>query len=267
MNKPFLIRIIFVPLSLSILFGLLSDFYPCAAETIDLRISLFAQADAVTGNTNEKDNALQQAQNETYLYWSIKSVGPIFTPIFIVDSVIFLTLAITNWLAIRRDNIMPATLMSQFVELLDKKEYQAAYELAKESDSSQGKIFAAGLAKMSAGYATAEKMMNDIAEEEIMVLEHRLSFLALIASVSPMIGLLGTVVGMIQTFCVIAQSGIAPNASDLAGGISMALLTTAIGLFIAIPALIFYEILRNKLAKIVFEMSTQTEKIMGRFKT
>ncbi|MDR2643191.1 MAG: MotA/TolQ/ExbB proton channel family protein [Planctomycetaceae bacterium] len=249
---------------LSILLVLFSFIF-CAslvvADVFESGLPLFAQ------NNNAAETPEIHVQNESYLFWCIRSIGPVFTPIFIIDSVVFLTLAIMNWLAIRRENIMPTDLITQFNELLDKKDYQEAYNFAKENESVQGKILAAGLAKMSGGYAVAEKAMNEIADEEIMIFEHRLNLLALIASISPMIGLLGTVFGMIQTFSVISQAGVAPNASELAGGISMALITTAIGLCIAIPALIIYEILRNKLAKLVFDMATQTEKIMGKFKT
>ncbi|MDR2763370.1 MAG: MotA/TolQ/ExbB proton channel family protein [Planctomycetaceae bacterium] len=232
------------------------------AEIFDSNPTLFAQ-----NNGNAETAESQQIQNESYLFWCIRSIGPLFTPIFIIDSVVFLTLAITNWLAIRRENIMPSELTVKFTTALDKKDYQEAYNIAKEDESTQGKIFAAGLSKMSSGYAAAEKIMNEIADEEIMIFEHRLNLLALIASVSPMIGLLGTVFGMIQTFSIIAQAGVTPDPKELAGGISMALLTTAIGLCIAIPALIIYEVLRNKLAKLVFDMAAQTEKIMGKFKT
>ncbi|MDR2169599.1 MAG: MotA/TolQ/ExbB proton channel family protein [Planctomycetaceae bacterium] len=251
-------RIVCVLLFLSILFNFLFCNNAVHADNFGDNLLLFAQ------NNPEAPPQESQQENESYLFWSIKSIGPLFTPVFIIDSVVFLTLAITNWLAIRRENIMPSELIAKFTALLEKKDYQEAYNLVKDDESAQGKIFAAGLAKMSSGYAAAEKSMNEIADEEIMIFEHRLNLLALIASVSPMIGLLGTVFGMIKTFSVISQAGIVPNASELAGGISMALLTTAIGLSIAIPALIIYEVLRNKLARLVFDMGIQTEKIMGK---
>ena len=81
-----------------------------------------------------------------------------------------------------------------------------------------------------------------------------------------MIGLLGTVYGMVESFNVIARSPSAPQASELAGGISTALITTEVGLFIAVPAIICYEYLRNKLALLVLELNVQTENLMSRFK-
>jgi biopolymer transport protein ExbB len=171
-----------------------------------------------------------------------------------------------NWLAISRNAVAPPEMIEQFNAKLDAKEYQEAYEIANNSNSSLGKIFAVGLTKLSAGYAAAEQAMNDTAEDEVMMLEHRLSYLGTIASVTPMIGLLGTVWGMVDAFSVIARSGAAPQASELAGGISLALITTQIGLLIAIPALILFEILKNRLARLVLELNVQTDNVMTRFK-
>ena len=107
--------------------------------------------------------------------------------------------------------------------------------------------------------------MNDAAEEEVMALEHRLSYLGTIASVSPMVGLLGTVFGMIDAFSVISETG-APQASELAKGISTALVTTQIGLLIAIPALVLFEVFKNLLARFLLELNLQTENVLKQLK-
>jgi biopolymer transport protein ExbB len=98
-----------------------------------------------------------------------------------------------------------------------------------------------------------------------MKLEHRLSYMALIGTVSPMIGLLGTVQGMIASFNVIATATAAPKPSELAAGISTALFTTLVGLFIAIPAIAAYGILRNRIDRLVLEVGIISEGLMSRF--
>ena len=95
--------------------------------------------------------------------------------------------------------------------------------MAKEDESFLGKVLSAGLEKVSLGYDKAIEAMQEVGEEENMKLDHRLSYLALIGTLSPMIGLFGTVDGMIRSFSVIAQSGSTPEASKLANGISTAL--------------------------------------------
>jgi biopolymer transport protein ExbB len=214
---------------------------------------LFAQAGAET-------------VNETSWLWGyFEACGPFFGTVFVLVSIVFVALTIMNWLAISRNAIVPPEIIEQFNEKWGTKEYQEAYGIAKNSDSSLGKILAVGLVKMSDGVAAVEQAMNDAAEEEVMALEHRLSYLGIIASVSPMIGLLGTVWGMIDVFKVIAQTG-APQASALAEGISLALVTTQIGLLIAIPALVLFEIFKNRLARWILELSVQTDNVLKQFK-
>jgi biopolymer transport protein ExbB len=199
------------------------------------------------------------------LVWYLTACGPFFGLLFVLISIVFVTLTIMNWLAISRNAIVPTAMLEQFHEKLAAKEYQEAYEIAKNSDSTLGKILAAGLVKMSDNVTAAEQTMTDTAEEEIMTLEHRLSYLGTIASVAPMVGLLGTVWGMTATFSVIAQTGV-PQASEIAKGIALALVTTQIGLLIAIPALVLFEIFKNRLARFVLELSIQTDNVLNLFK-
>ena len=199
----------------------------------------------------------QAAETESsLLYMYIAACGLLFGPLFLLVSIVFVTLTIMNWLAISQNAIVPAEMLEQFYAKWDSKEYQEAYDVARESDSVLGKILAAGLVKMSADTA-AEQAMNDVAEEEVMRLQHRLSYLGTIASVAPMLGLLGTVWGMIEAFSVVAATG-TPQPRDLAKGISTALITTQIGLVIAIPALVLFEVFKNRLARFVLELDVQT---------
>jgi len=109
--------------------------------------------------------------------------------------------------------------------------------------------------------------MQEVGEEENMKLEHRLSYMALIGTISPMVGLFGTVHGMINSFRVIARGGSTPKASELAKGISTALFTTLVGLAIAIPAIAAFNILKNRIARLVLEVGIISEGLMGRFAT
>ena len=111
---------------------------------------------------------------------------------------------------------MPSQLIEGFEAHLNAKKYQEAYELAKNDESFLGKVLSAGLARLSSGYPQAIEAMQEVGEEENMRLEHRLSYLALIGTISPMFGLLGTVDGMVQAFEVIAQSTVSPKPSELA---------------------------------------------------
>jgi biopolymer transport protein ExbB len=165
----------------------------------------------------------------------------------------------------RRDSILPQQLIDAFEAQLNAKKYQEAYELAKNDESFLGKVLSAGLARLSSGYPQAIEAMQEVGEEENMQLEHRLSYLALIGTISPMFGLLGTVDGMVKAFEVIAQSQTSPKPAELASGIAMALVTTLVGLWLAIPAIAAFNILRNRFGRLVLEVGIVSENLMSRF--
>ena len=137
--------------------------------------------------------------------------------------------------------------------------------MARTDESVLGQVLSAGLAKLSRGYGKAIEGMQEVGEEESMKLEHRLSYMALIGNLSPMIGLLGTVQGMIASFQVIAVSEATPKPSELADGISTALFTTLIGLAVAIPAIAAYNLLRNRVSRLLLEVGVTSENLMSRF--
>ena len=147
----------------------------------------------------------------------------------------------------------------------NEKEFQEAYDMARTDESVLGQVLSAGLAKLSRGYNKAIEGMQEVGEEESMKLEHRLSYMALIGNLSPMIGLFGTVQGMIASFRVIATSTNTPKPSELAEGISTALFTTLVGLAVAIPAIAAYNILRNRVSRLLLEVGVTSENLMSRF--
>ncbi|MDA1054721.1 MAG: MotA/TolQ/ExbB proton channel family protein [Planctomycetota bacterium] len=210
-------------------------------------------------------NADEPAKKLNALAWLYKSLGPFYLIVFLSLSFTLVALLVMNLLAARRENVCPVSLVEGFEAHLNEKQYQEAYELAKSDESFLGQVLSAGLAKLSAGYAQAIEAMQEVGEEENMKLEHRLSYMALIGTLSPMVGLFGTVDGMIRAFSVIATTATTPKASDLAMGISTALFTTLVGLAIAIPALAAYNILKNRIARLVLEVGILSEGLMSRF--
>lgn len=209
--------------------------------------------------------AEEPAKDVNLLQWTYEALGLFYMVIFLGLSFTFVALFVMNMLSARRDNVCPAALVEGFEAHLNEKQYQEAYELAKADESFLGQVLSAGLAKLSAGYPQAIEAMQEVGEEENMKLDHRLSYMALIGTLSPMVGLFGTVDGMIRAFSVIATAGSTPKASDLAMGISTALLTTLVGLAIAIPALAAFNILKNRIARLVLEVGILSEGLMSRF--
>ncbi len=202
---------------------------------------------------------------ESLLVWVFKSLGLPYVIVFLALSITLVSLFVMNLLAARRDTLCPQELIDDFGARLAENDNQAAYDLAKNDESVLGQVLAAGLAKVSKGYNKAIEAMQEVGEEESMKLEHRLSYMALIGNLAPMIGLFGTVQGMIASFQVIATGGSTPKPSDLAAGISTALFTTLVGLAVAIPAIAAYNILRNRVARLLLEVGVESENLMSRF--
>jgi len=208
-----------------------------------------------------------EPKRESYLVWFYKALGIRYVIVFLALSFSLVALVVMNMLAIRRDSIAPNHLAESFEANLNEKKFQEAYELAKNDDSYMGQILAAGMAKLSSGYDAASEAMSQVADEEGMKLDQKLAYISLIGTLAPMFGLLGTVDGMVASFQVIASSSTAPKPSELAEGISMALVTTLVGLWLAIPAIAAYNILKMRLSKLVFDAGVKIDNLMGRFQT
>ena len=214
-------------------------------------------ADAGGGGSSKADQNL--------LSWTISSLGWGYLLVFLALSVTLVSLFVMNMLAARRDTLCPQELVDAFEERLNEKDFQGAYDMARTDESVLGQVLSAGLAKLSRGYSKAIEGMQEVGEEESMKLEHRLSYMALIGNLSPMIGLFGTVQGMIASFQVIALGGASPKPAELAEGISTALFTTLVGLAVAIPAIAAYNIIRNRVSRLLLEVGVTSENLMSRF--
>lgn len=209
----------------------------------------------------EEDSAPKQ---KSYLAWLFGALGWMYSIIFLGLSFVLVALFFKNFMSLRRDQIIPDDMVVQFEAHLEERRFQEAYEMTKNDDSYLGQMLAAGLAKIASGYDQAIEAMQETSESESMRLEHGLSYIALIASIAPMVGLMGTVQGMIASFSVIANSSTAPKPAELAEGISTALFTTLVGLVLAIPALCAYGILKNRLARLILEVSITSENLLSK---
>ncbi len=199
------------------------------------------------------------------LAWTYEALGLGYTVIFFALSITLLTLIVMSLLAARRDNICPPDLVEGVEQQLAEGNRQGAAELVRTDDSFLGQVVSAGLSKLDRGHSVAVEAMQEVGEEETMKMEHNLSYMALIGNISPMIGLFGTVQGMISAFQTIATSGSTPKPGDLAMNISTALFTTLAGLAIAIPAIAVYNILRNRVQRLTLQVGVTSEELIERF--
>ena len=186
--------------------------------------------------------------------------------IIVVLSVIALALSIENAVNIRKEKLAPPDLVDEIEALFEAGDYQEAIELCEAEPNFFTNIVAAGLPKLNASFEAMEKALEEMVEEEALKLHTKVGWLSFIAAVAPMLGLLGTVAGMIQAFKVIAATKGQADPSQLSDGISGALVTTMFGLIVAIPVTFSFTLFRNKVVKITIEISAIVEDLFERFR-
>lgn len=200
--------------------------------------------------------------------WSTIPAGGVIGYVIILMSLVSIAFVIEHLLSIRRENLVPGGLVGELDRELSSKNYQKAQELCASDGSFLAKVIGAGLSQIGAmfGFFDMQSAMQEVSEREISKLYRKLEYLSFIAATAPMLGLLGTVTGMIRSFNSIAQTEGTAKPSELAGGISEALVTTCLGLAVAIPAMFFVAFFRNRIDGFVAEAETEVEKLMGRFR-
>ena len=190
--------------------------------------------------------------------------GPI-GGLIILLSIVALALIIENLVSLKRDKLAPPELIDELEALFDEEQFQEAMDLCESEPTLLTRTVAAGIGKISHGFDSIEKSLEEMGDEEAVKLHQKIGWLSVISNVAPMMGLLGTVSGMVASFRVIATSK-NPDPSELADGISMALLTTLFGLIVAIPTTAAFAYLRNNLVRSVIEVGAIVEDLFERFR-
>lgn len=194
----------------------------------------------------------------------LQAGGPIGYTILAL-SVCMVALIVEHLITIRRGALMPAELAEQTHRLIMQGEFQQAAEGCRQSPSFLGHILAEGLAEIGLGYSAVEKSMEDAATEQAARLFRKIEYLSIIGTIAPMLGLLGTVWGMILAFMEF-QLKANPQVAELAPGIYKALVTTLLGLGVAVPALAGFALFRNRIDELVAETSLMAEHVFADYK-
>lgn len=186
----------------------------------------------------------------------IRAIGIPFAVIFGAASIVSVFCAVERLVLLRRRRVIPRAFSDRFLQHLRSGRMDKAHAIAvcQQDNSPMADVFLHGVRKWGKPSVEIEQAVIDGGERQISQLKKRLRVLNGVATLSPLVGLLGTVIGMIQAFNDIAESNAMGQAEQLARGIAMALLTTAAGLFIAIPALATYLYLSGRIDGLVMEM-------------
>lgn len=190
----------------------------------------------------------------------VQAGGFIMWPI-IVCSIIAMAIIVERIWTLQEKNVLPEKLVAQIWQLYKEGSLSAEKILEIRNSSPLGRTLAAGLVNMEHSREVMKESIEDTGRQVIHRLERYLNTLGTIAAIAPLLGLLGTVIGMIKVFSAITTAGVG-NPAVLAGGISEALITTAAGLSVAIPALIFHRYLTGRIDRIVIAMEEEAMKMV-----
>ena len=193
----------------------------------------------------------------------IKSGGWLMLPILIC-SVVAVAIVMERFWTLRPSKIAPKNLLADVWAWIRSNQLTSERMRDLRTSTPLGQILAAGLSNSKYGRDIMKESIEEVASHVIHEMERYLSTLGTIALVTPLLGLLGTVIGMIKVFTAIMVQGTG-NASVLAGGISEALITTAAGLSVAIPALIFHRMFQRRIDDIVVDMEQEAVKLVDVF--
>lgn len=190
----------------------------------------------------------------------VKSGGWLMLPI-ILSSIVALAIIGERLWALQRKRVIPKHLVAQIWHWYNLNQLGDEQINSIKKGSSLGRVLAAGLANINSSRDVMKESIEEVGRHEVHELERYLNSLGTVAAITPLLGLLGTVIGMIDVFSVITREGVG-NPTVLSGGISVALITTAAGLSVAIPSLMFYRYLRGKVEELVVIMEQEAIKLV-----
>lgn len=213
------------------------------------------------GDGQKKDGAAAPVQKEqNYLIWIAETSG-LIGAVLLVLSLYFVATVVRMFMELRPEVAAPPAVLQECEALLKNKDYLGVYKRVKQDPSFFATVLSAGMAELPQGLSESRETMERVGDALVVEMERKISMLAVLGSLGPMIGLLGTLKGMIASFGAIAIGGSQLRSEEVAKGISEALVLTFEGVGLSVPAIYFFALFRNRVASI----STSTMLIADEF--
>jgi biopolymer transport protein ExbB len=198
------------------------------------------------------------------MYDFVVKGGVLMIPIALC-SIIALAIFLERLWSLRRSRVIPRDFLIEIEDLIRREKIPEAITRCRKDNSSMANIIVAGIRNFGKRREIVKESIEEIGRREAATLERYINVVGTIAAIAPLLGLLGTVFGMIKAFDVISIQGVG-NPSSLAGGISEALITTAAGLVVAIPTFVLYRYLANKADALIVEMEEHSIRMVDLLK-
>ncbi len=201
-----------------------------------------------------------KATGSIFMY-ILKSVGPFFGILLLLMSVALVAMIVLLAMDLRFGVAIPPAFVEDFTDTVNKRQFKAAYEMARDDGSFLGRVMSAGMSRLQYGIEDAREAAINQVDAMKATKDQLLTFLAVIGTIGPLVGLLGTVMGMIETFQELGGSN-RVEVSKLAGGISHALAITLIGIGLAVPAIMFHGFFKNRLTRLSQDTANMADDLL-----
>ena len=237
-------------------------------KALSLSLALIALAGTVVPSAMAQgnENRTETASFFEMFFLSDDTFGLIIIWFLILMSFVTFGLMGSFLMKFRRATIIPEDAYQQLETMLNEKRYREAIDFADTDPSYLSALVSSALNEATNGYSAMERAVEESSDMETSRLLRPIEYLNVIGNIAPMLGLFGTVYGMIVAFQGLVSSGGRPDPAELAGGISTALVTTLWGLVVAMPALAAYSIIRNRVDAMTSEGLVMAEELIRPFK-
>jgi biopolymer transport protein ExbB len=217
-------------------------------------------ASAQEGEPKKEEPVTQEEEDNLFTYF-LKSAGWVFGPLLFVVSILLVTLIVLLGMDMRMGVAVPPAFVDDFTELVNKRQFKQAFDLCRNDNSFLARVLTAGMSRLQYGIDDARESALNMVESVKAGKEQLINYMATIGTLGPMLGLVGTVFGMIMSFRVLATKD-SPPVKDLASGISHALVVTLLGIALSVPAIFCHAFFRNRLIRISMDTSNLADDLL-----
>lgn len=207
-----------------------------------------------SGVASAADDGGAGGGDEPLVIFMLKALGWVFGPLLLAVSVAMVALLVLLFLDLRMTSAIPPGFVDEFTDTVNKRKFKEAFDLARNDPSYLGQVLTAGMSRLQYGLEDAREAAMNTLESLKSDKEQKNNYNAVIATLGPMFGLVGTVYGMILSFSVLAKAGAQINPAKLADGISHALVVTLCGVGISIPAIFFSAFFKNRITRLCMDV-------------
>lgn len=208
----------------------------------------------------------EEGTPEKATLWQLIKAAGLVGYVIIICSIVGIALSVEAFVSLKMNKLAPPYLVQELDRLLENQEFDEAVQLCDDNSSFLGNVMSAALSRLGYGYDEMKRAMEEALDIESFKLIVKISYINLLGQIGPLLGLLGTVTGMINSFREMAVLPVI-TPKELAPGVYEALVTTAQGLIVAIPLLAIHFALKNKVEKLTLGISTIANAFLEKTKT